>query len=176
MDVVLKVPVRSFVYKYLTAKYGFPWRLSSRHKDGRMIQSLLARTPNRYDKYVKKDMMIMDIIVPAKIHLTKGSYLSQDRINELQEIINDDILHEIESFYRGVTSGLGLKDCNKVRVIVSGRNDTIRERRVDPIEGSKFFSQKQIINDVLKKYDITEDDLSYDCMIKRLQRSLKHKN
>ena len=176
MDVVLKVPVRSFVFKYLTSKYGNPWRISSRHKDARVVQSLLARTPNRYDKFITKDMVILDVVIPTKIHLTKGSYLSQQCINELQEIINDDILREIENFYSGVTSGLGLKDCSKVRVIISDQQDKIRERRIDTNEAHRFFSQKQIIYDVLKKYDITEDDMTYDCIVKRLQRQLKHKN
>jgi hypothetical protein len=176
MDVVLKVPVRSFVYKYLTSKYGNPWRINSRYKDARVFQYLLARTPNRYDKFITKDMVILDVVIPTQIHLKKGSYLSQECIHELHEIINDNIMHEIETFYRGVTTGLGLKDCNKVRVIVNENTERFQERRIDTREAFRFFAQKQIIYDILKKYDITEEDLTYDCVVKRLQRSLKHKN
>ena len=175
MDVVLKVPVRSFVYKYITAKYGSPWRLSSRHKDGRLLQEFLARTPNRYERFAKNDR-ILEIIVPSKIMLTKGCYLSQSKIDSFNEIIYSDLLNEIEGFYTAVTSGIGIKKCNKVRVIISDKNEKIRERRVSPVEGSKFFAQKEIIQSFLKKYDITEEDLTYDAMIKKLQRSLVHKN
>jgi hypothetical protein len=104
MDVVLRVPVRSFVYKYITAKYG------------RLLQEFLARTPNRYERYAKNEK-ILEIIVPSKIMLTKGAYLSQSKIDSFIDIIYADFLNEIEGFYTAVTSGLGIKRCHKVKQI-----------------------------------------------------------
>lgn len=175
MDVVLKVPVRKFLFKYITTKYGHPWRLSSRYRDGRVLKEFLERTPNRYEKYLPNDN-ILEIIVPSQVFLTKGSYLSQSRIDSFTKIVYADLMEEIEEFYSAVTSGIGMKKCAKVRVLISAKNEKIRERRIASSQGEKFFAQKEIISDFLKKYDITEDDLTYDAVKKKLQRNLLHKN
>lgn len=174
MEVILQVPVPNFVCKYITAKHGHPWRLNSRYLHGRMMQEFLERTPKRNEKY-KNDQTLMQVIVPTKIHLTKGSYLSQAKIDSFVEIIYFELVNEIENFYNSITSGLGIKKCKKVRVLDTRKDGSSKECRIPPLEGEKFFAQKEIIQEILKKYDISEDDLTYDAVIKKLQRSINRK-
>ena len=175
MDIVLRVPVKTFVYKYITAKYGSPWHLNSKCKDGRMLQEFLERAPHRQEKYAS-NQKILEIVIPSRIFMQKGCFLSQARINAFIEIIHQDLMNEINNFYSAITDGIGLKKYNVVRVDLHEPGQKIKTRRLQPSVAPKFFEQREIIYDVLKKYDITEDDLTFDSLKKHLYRSTKIKN
>jgi hypothetical protein len=175
MDVVLNVPVRRFVFKYIRAKYnlapGMPWRVATRGKESIAIYGLLERAPNRYEQY-KKNEVILQIKIPSWLLKEKGCFLSQKSIELFTNFIQDEIIDEITMYYFGVKNGIGLKRSEKVvTTVFRSKDDTERTRRIPTSQGSRFFAQDATIYDILKKYDITEEDLTFASVVKHLQRS-----
>ncbi|MHB8209113.1 hypothetical protein [Mucilaginibacter sp.] len=172
MDVILRVPVKRFVLKYITAKFklqpGEAWRIGRLGKENTIICCLLERTPNRYEKYLKNEA-ILDIIIPENINLKKGAFLSQDSINVFTGFIKDSLLEEINLYYFGIKNGQGLKRCEKVVAIVH-KEDKVKQVRLKTEEGKKFYAQNNTIYDILEKYNITPSDLTFDSIVKHIQR------
>ncbi|QTE38512.1 hypothetical protein J3L18_05390 [Mucilaginibacter gossypii] len=169
MDVTLHIPVRRYVFKYCKTLFGDPWRLTTRHKEGIVLHAMLKRMPHRYEKYHRDDE-ILSLQIPAKIVCQKGVYLTQEDIDAFNDYIKQVILDEIFQFHTAIQSRVGLKAIDKVSVNQYMADKRVRLIRLQPAEATKFFWQKQIITDILSKYDITEDDLSSDSVVKHLQR------
>jgi hypothetical protein len=172
MNTVLEIPVKRYVLNYITARYGSPWQPVKRYKDSRMILNLLERAPNRYEKYAAGETVL---IVRLNSYQVKyhGCYLSQNSIDEFNEFIKQCILDDILNYSRFVKAGVGLKTSERVKVMI--RKEHKSPRNVPPEEGKKFFSQKEMINDILDKYQIDEADMTYDMVIKHVQRSAERK-
>lgn len=172
MNIVLEIPVKRYVLNYIDTRYGTPWVISKRYKEGRMLINLLQRAPNKYEKFTT-NQTVLKIRVNSDIINQYGCYLPQKNINEFNELIRQCILDDILNYSRFIKSGVGLKNVQRVKIML--RKEHLSPRNVAPAEGLKFFSQKEIINDILKKYDVDEADMTYDSIIKHLQRTLLHK-
>lgn len=174
-DVILHVPVPGYVYKYCRKVFGEKgtvfnyWRLTVHHKEGKVIYSMLERVPYRYEKY-ERNQCILPILIPSKMARTKGCYLTQENINIFIDYVKDVILEEIVFFHSGIQSRLGIKTIDKFTVDQYYSDKKIRVLRLRRSEAHKFFWQKNIISDILARYDITEDEISYDSIVKHLQR------
>lgn len=174
MDVTLHLPVRRYVYKYCCKLFSEPgkpydWRLTKHPKEGLVIYALLERTPHRYEKPVVNEAML-NIFIPSNISRTKGWYIPQEGIDAFNEYIRQVIMDEILQFHTGIQSQIGLKAIEKVTCTQYLADKRCRVVRLLPKEAKNFFWQKSIIYDILKKYDITEDDMSFDSVVKHLQR------
>lgn len=164
--------VPSYVYKYCSAMFGKQWRLSMRNKESRVLYAMLERSPYRYEKYIKrKGYCELNIRVPAKMQCMKGGWLSQESIDLFIEYVHQLILDEITLFHTGIKTQIGLKAIDRVALNQYLADRKVRVIRVKPTEAAKMFWQKNIIYDILRKYDITEDDLTYDSIVKHLQRN-----
>ena len=175
MDIALLPHVKSYVFKYCNklfckeSRFGPAWRLNLRDKEGKFLYALLERTPDRYEKFSTIGDQLY-ILIPSKIAYTKGAYLSQASIDLFNEYIKQCIVDEIQQFHTGITTRIGLKMIDKVTVNQYQADNKIRVMRVASSEASKFFWQKSMISDILAKYDITEDEISTDAIVKHLQR------
>jgi hypothetical protein len=145
------------------------WRLNLRDKEAKFLYALLERTPDRYEKFQPGEEELY-IRVPSKIAYSKGAYLSQQSIDLFNEYIKQCIVDEILMFHTGIATRIGLKMIDKVTVNQYQANCKVRVLRVASSEAQKFFWQKSIISDILAKYDITEEEISTDSIVKQLQR------
>lgn len=175
MDIALLPHVKSYVYKYCTklfcktTQFGPTWRLNLRDKEGKFLYALLERTPDRYEKFTTTGEQLY-ILVPSKIAYSKGAYLSQQSIDLFNEYIKQCIVDEILLFHTGIATRIGLKMIDRVTVNQYQADNKIRVMRVASSEAQKFFWQKSMISDILAKYDIVEEEISTDSIVKHLQR------
>ena len=173
--IILPVPVRRYVLKFITQKYGLaegePWRIGTRGgKERIFMYSLLERTPNRYEKYRKSEAVLM-IAIPLRIYFKRGSFLSQESIELFNSYIQAALLDEITLHYFGVKAGIGLKKCPRVVTTVHRSADGHeRNKRIPASQGTRFFAQDATIYDILGKYDIGENDLTLDSILKHVNR------
>lgn len=170
MDITLHVPVRRFVYKYITAKYGKVWRVRTRGKENLMLTSLLERAPDRYEKYKKNEVML-EIFIPSRLNLLNGNFLSQDSLDTFTHFIHDLLLDEITLYYFGIKNGIGLKKSEKVVTTVYEHDNKIKTRRTPVKNGKNFYAANETVYDILKVYNISDADLTFDSIIKHMQRS-----
>lgn len=174
MDVTLHLPVKRFVLKYCDKRFckdtafGRSWRLNMREKEAKFLWALLERTPNRYEKYAP-DEAKLHILVPSNIACQRGAYLSQESIDLFNEYIKQCIVDEISTFHTGIKCKMGLKMIDKV-TLNQYQAERTRVLRITPGEAHKFFWQKSMIYDFLAQYDITEDEISAESIVKHLQR------
>jgi hypothetical protein len=175
MDFTLHVPVPTYVYKYISKIFGNPkkdfydWRLSTHLKEGKFVYALLERAPYRYEK-MKPNETILPITIPGDIAFRKGVYIPQDSVDLFIGFIKQVIMDEVILFHTGIKCRRGLKDIEKVSLNQYMADDKVRLLRIDTKEAEKFFWQKAIVTDVLAKYNITEDEISADSVVKYLQR------
>lgn len=172
MQIVLEIPVKRYVLNYIENKYGSPWIISKRFKEGRMLINLLNRAPNRYEKYRSSDSLLKIKLLTDTIN-DQGCYLTPKNIDEFCEFIKQCILDDIVNYSLFIKGGIGLK--NAERVDIKLREDHVSPRKAPTREGIKFFSQKEIIFDILSHYGIDESDMTYDSIAKHLQRLPQHK-
>ncbi len=176
MDVVLNVPVRRFVVKYIRAKFelgpGQPWRITTRGKECITFYHMLERAPDRYEKY-RRNEEVLQVMVPTWAHLKKGVFISQESVDHFITYVQSLLVDEITMYYFGVKNGIGLKRSDKVVTMIhrARENQPERTRRVLTKEGTRFFAQEATIYDILNKYNISENDLTFDSVVKQLQRS-----
>lgn len=175
MDITLHLPVRSYVYKYCRTVFGDAgkpfdyFKLNMNLKECKMLHALLERTPNRYEKY-RQNEAVLNILIPTRIAIGKGCYLSQESIDIFNDYIKDVIMDQIVFFQTGIATKVGLKAIDKITIHQYQADKKIRVLRIKPEAAEKFYWQKSIIYDILAKYDITEDELSFDSIVKHLQR------
>lgn len=178
MAITLHVPVPRYVAKYIRVKFelkeGEPWKVLTRGIENKMLSSLLEATPNRTEIY-RKNQVMLDIYLSDWIYLTKGGFLSQESIDDFCDFIKQRIQEEITMHCQGLRYGIGLKKVDKVVTNISPQPGHIRVRRIPTQEGVRFFSQKETINDIFEKYQITDADLRFDSVLKHVQRQcLQH--
>lgn len=169
-DMTIHMPVPRYVLKYCHKLYGGSnWRLSTRTKESKVLYAMLERAPDRYEKE-RKDQCKMHVLIPAKIVKEKGCHLSNESIELFIDYIKQVIMDEILQFHTGIHYRIGLKAIDRVAVNQYMAEKKVRLMRIRPDEAHKFFWQKSMIYDILQKYDITEDEITYDSAVKHLQR------
>ncbi|WP_432328893.1 hypothetical protein ACRQ5D_10800 [Mucilaginibacter sp. P25] len=175
MDFTLHVPVPTFVYKYISKIFRDPkkefydWRLSTHLKEGKFVYALLERSLCRYEK-MKPNEIILPITIPHDMATRKGVFIPQESVDLFIGFIKQVIMDEVVLFHTGIKARQGLKEIDKVSINQYMADDKVRLLRINTKEAEKFFWQKAIVKDVLAKYDITEDEISAESVVKYLQR------
>ena len=169
MDIVLKIPVRRFVKKYIQSKYGPDlWNFTKDSKEGRFFFSLLERVPPKYANF-KKNEDVLQVQVSSRYVNLKGCYISQESIDEFTAYIYNELVSEIVTYITNIDQQIGKKPYARVKLKLVV-NQEIHIKSFPAIEPAQLFQKKQAIIDILKKYSIEEDDLAFDTVVKRYQR------
>ena len=99
----------------------------------------------------------------------KASTFSNDSIAEFNDYIQLELIEEIAMYAFQVKNRVGLKKYKQLYI----KHNRAKSAKVHVIQDPDLFQyleKKEIIYDILKLYDITEDDLSFETVSKAWQR------
>jgi hypothetical protein len=135
-----------------------------------MLYSLLEHMPARMDKEELELGAWLDIRLCREYMRNKGVYVSNASVLEFNDFIYLELVEEIARYTNGVASRVGIKKYKELYIRMNRGNG---DRRVQVIRNPdivQYLEKKEIIFDILRLYDINEDDLPFERIKKSLQR------
>lgn len=113
--IVIQIPVKIHVKKYLIKRYGTVHQLSKTTFMGLLFIQLLDKTIAKQEKLYKKTMAMYDIEVPEYYFNTKGYHVDEDKLR-LFSICLEKLF--IEDFYFFVDHELLKPHANAYKAVV----------------------------------------------------------
>jgi hypothetical protein len=164
------ITVRPFVSKFIFARYQQPvWEINKQERIGKVIYSMLDRIPLNYKKSQLNLGASLQIQISEDYSLRKGVYLSDDCLIEFSDFIQMELIEEMAMYEWNVKNRTGLKKYKELYV----KHNRAKTKKVSVIQDPnliQYLEKREIIYDILKLYDITEDDLPFETIRKALQR------
>ena len=151
--ITLNIPLNPHLTKYLTKKYGNTHRVSRKSWLGRYLIDLLDKKYRKSNVNISKDSFYQ-VSVPPSIIKEVGFELSPLKIKSLSDMIHKIFINDLYSYIE-VSVGSELKFYNEDFDSINKQN-TLRA-----------------INQFLKFYDITEDEISVDSIYRNFHREQK---
>jgi len=164
------ITVRPFVSKFIFARYQQPvWEINKQERIGKVIYSMLDRLPLNYKKSQLNLGAHINVGICEDYSLRKGVYLSDESLIDFSDYIQMEIIEEMAMYEWNVKNRTGLKKYKELYV----KHNRSKSNRVHVIQDPnliQYLEKREIIYDILKFYDITEDDLPFETIKKALQR------
>lgn len=169
----IAVPVKPFVRKFIAGRYRQDvWQVSRQDRIGKIFYLLLDRMPIIYKKIkldpaIYRDTLVVNIC--EEYAERRGLYVSQANIIEFNDAIQLELIEAVAMYAYQVKNRVGLKKYKELYI----NQKTATMSRIQVIQDPNLFQyleKREIIYDILKLYDITEDDLPYETLYKAWQR------
>jgi len=164
------IPVKAYVGKFIFARYRQPvWEVNKQERIGKVIYCMLERMPHRYEKCNLKLGSTLQLQICHDYAVRKGLYLSNSSILEFNDFVQMELIEEIAMYAWQVKNRIGLKKYKELYV----RHNRAKTNRVSVIQDPnlyQYLEKREIIYDILKLYDISEDDFPYETVFKAVQR------
>lgn len=154
--ITLNIPVKSYLKKYLTHKYGTTHCVSRRSWLGRYLVDLLDKNYRKIKTDIKKEDFY-PINIPASIVKEVGFDISATKLKHLAEMIQKVFLNDLYSYIE-VSVGSELKFFNKNHESINKQNAL------------------RAIDQFLTFHNITEDEISIDSIYRTYNRNKKRDN
>ena len=151
--VTLHVPVKSYLKKYLTAKYGTEHCVSRKSWLGRYLVNLLDKQYRKSKEHIP-GLDFYSLEIPSSIVKDVGFDINGLKLKDLAEMIHKVFLNDLYGYIE-VSVGSGLKFFNSDHDSINKQN-TVRA-----------------ISQFLRHYDIHEDEISADTLYKGFYRDRK---
>lgn len=104
MDVTVQIPVLPHVLKYILKKHGGKFKLSRRHKEGKMLYHMLRNQQDikRFDKQMEKYTNTLHVLVSVDAYKERAcSSITPTTIydfnNFIDATIKDEFIHYVET-------------------------------------------------------------------------------
>ena len=168
--ITITIAVRPYVKKFIQARYEQQvWQINKHERVGKMLYCMLERMPVRQDKTYLMLGDTLSIEISHDYARNKGIHLSNDNIIQLNEFIQDEIVEMMAMYAFGIKNRLGLKKYSELYVKHRRKTGTSTRVVQDP-DLYQYFEKREIISDFLKLYDISENDLRVETVLKSWQR------
>ena len=154
--VTLHVPVKSYLKKYLTSKYGTEHCVSRRSWLGKYLVNLLDKQYRKSKEHIP-GVDYYTIGIPSSIVKDVGFDINGLKLKDLSDMIHKVFLNDLYSYIE-VSVGSGLK-------FINHDHDSINKQNV-----------VRAISQFLKYYDIHEDEISTDTIYKGFYRDRTKEN
>ncbi len=166
----ITIPVKPFVKKFIAARYDQQiWELNKSDRLGKLFYFMLEKMPVRYEKPTLKLGAELTVKICWEYARTRGVYVCANSILEFNDHIKQELVEEIAMYSWKLKNRVGIKKYKELYVKQkTASKQTIRVIK-DP-DIYQYFEQKEIIYDILLRYGITEDDISFDTIQKSFQR------
>lgn len=171
------IPVKPFVAKYIYARYGLQpanghivWRIDKSDKIGKIVFNLLERVPRIQSQPPEERGAWLSIGINYHTFQNKGIFLSNRSIYEFNEQIQLEIIEEIAMYINHLQHNIGIKKYDELRVVHTTTHGKSRRRAITRPSLMQYFETKEIIYDILQRYNITEDDYPFETIAKQLRR------
>ena len=163
------IAVKPFVRKYIMSRYCQPvWEINRQERIGKVLYAMLERAPLRYEKKISLGAELV-IGICRDYYQNKGVHLSNSSILEFNDFIQLELIEEVAMYAFMVKNRVGLKKYKELYV-KHNRPQGIKVQVIRDPDLFQFLEKKEIIYDILKMHDITEDDLPFETMSKAWQR------
>lgn len=149
----LNIPLRTFLRKYLVQKYGDYHCVSKSSWLGIYLLDLLDKQYRKVKANINNESYYT-VSVPSTVIKEIGFDISAPKLKHLSDMIYKVFLNDLYS-YIAVSIGSELKYYNQTHESINKQNIY------------------QAINQFLKHYEISEDELSADTLYKSYQRHVK---
>jgi hypothetical protein len=158
------------VHKYILARYQTKvWELNKQERIGKILYSMLERMPRRFEKCTLKLGASLQVQINTENARNKGIYLSNEAIIDFNDYIQMELIEEIAMYMWQVKNRVGMKKYRELYV----HHNRAKSSRVHVVQDPNLFQyleQREIIYDILKLYDISEDDFSFETIKKTVNR------
>ncbi|MFV9552070.1 hypothetical protein [Algibacter sp. PT7-4] len=151
--IILNLPLKPYLKKYLTQKYGDTHCVSRRSWLGRYLIDILDKNYRKANTNISKEDYY-SINIPASIIKEVGFDISATKLKHLSEMVHKVFLNDLYSYIE-VSVGSNLKFYNDTHNSTNNQN-TLRA-----------------ISQFLKFYNISEDEISPDSIYRTFYRDRK---
>lgn len=166
----ITIPVKPYVRKFVQARYEQEvWEINKQERLGKMFYLLLERMPRIYEKpkFNLGDQLKVNICHDYAVR--RGPYISSDSVLEFNEAIQLEIIEDIAMHAFHVKKRIGIKKYKEL-YIKQGSQSRQKTYVIQNPDLFQYFEKKEIIYDILKIYNISEDDLPFETVRKAWQR------
>ncbi|WP_145993512.1 hypothetical protein [Tenacibaculum dicentrarchi] len=151
--ITLNIPIKPYLKKYLTQKYGEKHTVRKSTLLGSIIIDILDRT-YRKEKVTLQSAVTYPVTVPSSVVQNIGFDISFVKLKKLESRVYKIFYNDLES-YMNVSIGEELK-------IINEKNQSInKQNRIKAIE------------QFLRHYSISEDEISADSVYRAMSRMAK---
>ncbi len=166
----ITIPVKPYVKKFIIARYRQDtWELNKAERIGKVLYAMLDRMPVRYEKSTVNYSDTLRVEICRDYARNKGIYLSNESIIDFNDYIQLELIEEIAMYALHIKNRTGLKKYDELYV----KHANATRQKVHVIRNPQmmqYFEKREIIYDILKQYDISEDDFPFDTVKKACQR------
>lgn len=152
--ITLNIPLKPYLKKYLTQKYGPMHCVSKRSWLGRYLIDLLDKNYRKSSVDIKKEAYY-PVSIPSSIVKEVGFDISATKLKHLAEMIHKVFLNDLYSYIE-VSVGSNLRFYNEEYDSINKQNTL------------------KAIAQFLSYYSITEDEISADTIYRTFYRSRKN--
>jgi hypothetical protein len=167
------IHVKPYVAKYIFARYRYDnniWQISKEDRIGKFVYNMLERVPRLQPVKVPKKGSPLVIGVSDWYFHCKGIYLSPESVNDLNAFIRLELIEEILEYIHKLRNGIGVKKYKELFINQTSNAGIKKRKAIMNPRVDQYFEIQEIIYDVFKQYDITEEDYSIDNIRKDIQR------
>lgn len=167
---IIPVPVRPYVKKFIAARYRQDiWQLNRQDRIGKILYLALEHMPKLYKKSKLNYGETLMVDVCPEYMARRGVYLSDEAVAEFNDAIHLEIIESVALYAFQVKNRVGLKKYKELYVThKTSSRETVR--RITNPDLFQYIEKREVIYDILKLYDITEDDLPFETISKAWQR------
>ncbi len=162
----IHLPCYPYVKKYLEAKYPSPVQIKLTDKLGKLIYLALERYPSRVEKDPELGATVQ-LLISQDIYCRKGLFLSKESIQLINEMVFNEIFDEIYLYLYNNSNNIGQKKYDTVTILYKqkSRKDTkTTSKRIKKPDLIYFIEVKNVIEEILAKYNLNFNDISYESL------------
>lgn len=168
----IAIPVKPYVAKFIRARFDQDiWQLDKCDRIGKILYNMLERIPLRKDFKEPAELGATLVVgISLRYANLKGIYLSPESIKEFNDQIRLELIEEVVEYHSKLKYGVGVKKYNELYISQCSPFGRVRKRTIIKPDMAQYVEFKEIVYDVFKKYDITEDDYPFDTFRKHINR------
>ncbi|MBS7565138.1 hypothetical protein KHS38_12055 [Mucilaginibacter sp. Bleaf8] len=167
----ITIPVKPFVAKYIYARYRQNvWQIDRKDRIGKIMFNMLERVPRGPLQPPPELGAQLPVRIIYQYAQNKGVYISNRSIMEFNEQIQQELIEEIALYANRLQNHVGIKKYDELYINQTSAYGRSRTRAIINPDVKQYFETKEIIHDIFKQYDITEDDYPYENIKKQLRR------
>lgn len=162
----IHLPCYPYVKKYLETKYASPVQIKLTDKLGKLIYLALERYPRKLEKTPELGATVQ-LLISQDIYCRKGLFLSKESIQLINEMVFNEIFDEIYLYLYNNSNNVGQKKYDTVTIQYKkkSRNETkTTSKRIKKPDLIYFIEVKNVIEEILAKYNLNFNDISYESL------------